>query len=297
MAGNFVTDRGREPSRTPIAAARVRAPSSRSRLQHRLRQRLWLHRDRRPAPNTDPGFLGRPARTRRRDRHVRVDRDEPGRRRHPAREPPAAPAATSGGILQRLQNGFCDMGGYNLFEPEEGRPFTPGPGVRGSDQRHDQLGRRLGGSPPARSTPSTGQVTGTHTYALAGDYDGTMSWTNSDPGLPRRLRSSSRSRPRPWPSRRFRSAPSGRPVQRPVATFTDGDPNFGTGNFTAEINWGDDSASAGGTITQGASGFTVSGTHTYKNADTFKMSVTVSCADGSRRPPPKRSRSSRRRPP
>ncbi len=227
-------------------------------------------------PNTDPGFLG----------GLQDNGGETDTFALTATSPAvdAIPQGTTGCAgsdqrgIQRLQNGFCDMGGYNLFEPEEGRPFTQVLGSVGATSATINWGDDSADS-AGKVDPSTGQVTGTHTYALAGDYDGTMSWTNSD-GTPQTTPFQFKVAPAPLAVTPVSFSPvAGVQFSGPVATFTDGDPNFGTGNFTAEINWGDDSASAG-TITQGASGFTVSGTHTYKNADTFKMSVTVSCADG-----------------
>jgi hypothetical protein len=64
----------------------------------------------------------------------------------------------------------------------------------------------------------------------------------------------------------------------PVATFTDADPN-GTGtDYSAVIDWGDGTSSAG-TISAG-NGFTVSGSHTYASHGTYTTTVTVSDVGG-----------------
>ncbi len=63
-----------------------------------------------------------------------------------------------------------------------------------------------------------------------------------------------------------------------VATFTDGTPAAKVSDFSASINWGDGSKSAG-TVT-GANGgpFTVSGSHTYATTGTFNLTVTLTDA-------------------
>jgi hypothetical protein len=59
-----------------------------------------------------------------------------------------------------------------------------------------------------------------------------------------------------------------------VATFT-GDATFSAGDYTATINWGDSSTSAG-TITGPTGGpFTVTGTHTYASTGYFNIVVTI----------------------
>jgi hypothetical protein len=59
-----------------------------------------------------------------------------------------------------------------------------------------------------------------------------------------------------------------------VASFTDSNNAAVAGSFTATINWGDATTSAG-TITGGPT-FVVSGNHTYAAGGTFTVSVTIS---------------------
>jgi len=63
-------------------------------------------------------------------------------------------------------------------------------------------------------------------------------------------------------------------VNQVVATFTDSNPLLTPANFTATINWGDGSTTAG-TIT-GPSPFSVSGNHTYAGAGPYSVSVNIS---------------------
>ena len=60
-----------------------------------------------------------------------------------------------------------------------------------------------------------------------------------------------------------------------VATFTDANPGATVADFTATINWGDASSSAG-TVTGPSGGhFTVSGTHTYATLGSHTITVTI----------------------
>src|SRR5207245_1892380 len=59
-----------------------------------------------------------------------------------------------------------------------------------------------------------------------------------------------------------------------VATFTDPGGPEPIGNYTATINWGDGSSSAG-TISLGGSTFMVSGSHTYGEEGSYTTSVTI----------------------
>ena len=59
------------------------------------------------------------------------------------------------------------------------------------------------------------------------------------------------------------SATVGQSFSGVVATFTDTNGSLGTGDFTAIINWGDGTTSAGTIVANPNGGFEVTGTHTY----------------------------------
>jgi hypothetical protein len=65
-----------------------------------------------------------------------------------------------------------------------------------------------------------------------------------------------------------------------VASFTDANPNATAGDFTATINWGDGTSSPG-TVVANASGFIVTGSHTYAEEGAVPVSVTITDAGGS----------------
>jgi len=66
-----------------------------------------------------------------------------------------------------------------------------------------------------------------------------------------------------------------------VATFADGDPNGAVSDYTATINWGDGSTSAGTVTAAGSGGFTVAGSHTYAEEGGYTVGIVVMDAGGS----------------
>ncbi len=65
-----------------------------------------------------------------------------------------------------------------------------------------------------------------------------------------------------------------------LATFTNGVPNSPTGNFTAVINWGDNSVDAGVIVTNVTGRKEVRGTHTYTNSGIYPIYVTIKSVAG-----------------
>ena len=64
-----------------------------------------------------------------------------------------------------------------------------------------------------------------------------------------------------------------------VASFTDADPNGTVADYTATINWGDGTTTAG-TIVQGTEAFLVDGTHTYAQNGTDPILITITDTGG-----------------
>ncbi|PYS85384.1 MAG: hypothetical protein DMF67_01605 [Acidobacteria bacterium] len=77
------------------------------------------------------------------------------------------------------------------------------------------------------------------------------------------------------------TASAGEPVTATVASFKDADPAGQASDFTAIIDWGDGTTSAG-TITPNASGgFDVTGAHTYTGAGVFTITTSIRDVGGS----------------
>jgi hypothetical protein len=72
------------------------------------------------------------------------------------------------------------------------------------------------------------------------------------------------------------------PFSGPVLGFADADPNGGPRDFSAAIDWGDGTTSAGTISSSAAGGFAVSGTHTYATSGAFLIRVTVIDFGGAR---------------
>jgi hypothetical protein len=71
----------------------------------------------------------------------------------------------------------------------------------------------------------------------------------------------------------------GQHVSNNLARFTDADPAGTVGDYTATINWGDNTPSSTGTIqADGNGGFLVHGEHTYAEEGTYPLSIVI--ADG-----------------
>src|SRR5262249_15626546 len=62
-------------------------------------------------------------------------------------------------------------------------------------------------------------------------------------------------------------------VNVPVATFTVDDLGATPGDFAAFINWGDGSAPTAGTVSGGAGGFGISGSHRYTQVGNYGVYV------------------------
>ena len=73
-----------------------------------------------------------------------------------------------------------------------------------------------------------------------------------------------------------------------LATFTTADATPTMSEYSADIDWGDGSATTPGTITQSGSGstavFTVKGSHTYANAGEYPVKVTINSSEDSMSP-------------
>ncbi|HTD23143.1 MAG TPA: hypothetical protein VK738_10845 [Terriglobales bacterium] len=77
------------------------------------------------------------------------------------------------------------------------------------------------------------------------------------------------------------AAPHGASFTAVMATFTDANPNGVVGNFTALINWGDGSSSAGTVSANASGGFNVLGTHTYIATGGHTATITIHDVGGS----------------
>src|SRR5262249_27125482 len=77
------------------------------------------------------------------------------------------------------------------------------------------------------------------------------------------------------------ASPQGVPFTEVIATFTDTDPNGAVNDYTATIDWGDTTNSAGTVTANTHHGFDVTGTHTYSDPGPHTATVTIHDVGGS----------------
>jgi outer membrane protein assembly factor BamB len=143
------------------------------------------------------------------------------------------------------------------------------------------------GSPTSSGTISGSggsfQVDGTHTYTEEGSYKVTVTITDvDDSSNTATANSTANVADAALASQCAAPATSLKAYAGPTATFTDADPNGTSTDYTATIDWGDSSTSAG-TVSPGTGSgpYTVSGAHAYSSTGTFTITTTINDVGGS----------------
>src|SRR5262249_29249862 len=127
----------------------------------------------------------------------------------------------------------------------------------------------------SNGTVTEGGVSGSHTYAKAGTYNGSVSYVNDCDSHKVAFQAKVADAQLSGTGVAV-SAVAGTSFTAKVATFTDADPNGAVTDYTASIDWGDGSASTTGTISSATGGgFQVKGTHTYTTAGQYTIKVTI----------------------
>ena len=119
------------------------------------------------------------------------------------------------------------------------------------------------------------QVDGTHTYAAPGTYSVMVTLSDDAPGTATATVTSTAqvAGGLSVTATNF-SIPEGAAFNGAVASFSDADTTKTAASFTATINWGDGTTTAG-TVTGGSGSFTLSGQHTYADEGSFPFTATV----------------------
>jgi hypothetical protein len=186
--------------------------------------------------------------------------------------------ASSTTPAQTLDNSFTTI---QQLAGVEGSPETTTFSVSGSCPASKQVNWGDGSSSDVVPTScdsgaGTYILAATHTYAEEGHYD--ISSGPADDSNP--LAGAQITDAPLTASPVAASATAGTPFSGTVATFTDADPAGAAGDYTATIDWGDGTQSAG-TITAAGGGFSVAGSHTYATGASEPVTVTITDAGGS----------------
>jgi hypothetical protein len=182
--------------------------------------------------------------------------------------------------VSRPQGASCDIGAYEQFEPIEGQQFTTVVGSVESGTASATINWGDGSS--SAGTPGIdGQTPGTHTYARAGVYHGTIQYTNSD-HQPANTPFDIKVSDAPLTGAPLAvAALAGKSFTGAVASLTDGNPLATVADYTATINWGDGTPASAGTVAAGQLGFVVDGTHTYASPGSYATTVSIADTGGS----------------
>ncbi len=202
----------------------------------------------------------------------------------PAVDAILAGASGCGGTDQRgasrPQGTGCDIGAFELFQPVEGQSAVIQVAVASATISVEPTITWGDGtsSSPGTVAKTGGPITGTHTYAVAGIYTGSVSWQDDAGSHTVSFDVKVVDAPLTATATPV-SATAGTAFSGPVATFTDANPDGTVSPYSATISWGDGTTSAG-TITAGAGDFVVSGTHTYASPGLYHTTVTIRDAQG-----------------
>ncbi len=182
--------------------------------------------------------------------------------------------------VARPQGTACDIGAYELFQPVEGQQFTTVVGQISAGGSGPTIDWGDGTAASQGTLDSLQQVTGTHTYVEEGVYDATINWKDAK-GSNQQTPFDVKVVDAPLTATPVSiTATTGVAFNGAVATFTDANPNGTVSDFSATIDWGDGTASAGSIATNPAGGFVVNGTHTYTTVNSFKTTITISDVGG-----------------
>jgi PKD repeat protein len=139
-------------------------------------------------------------------------------------------------------------------------------------------------SPPGLASGASYDVSGTHTYARYGSYNGSVSLSLECSGSPiteTGTFTATVSDAALSATGVAVGAAPGQAFTATVAHVADANPDGVASDDTATISWGDTSTSAGTLAAASGGGFSVSGSHTYAAAGTYSVVVSVVSSGGS----------------
>jgi hypothetical protein len=124
-------------------------------------------------------------------------------------------------------------------------------------------------------------VAGTYTYAKEGTYDVIVRIIDSNNNIASNISTATVADAPLTATGKTIGATYGVPFSGSVAGFTDADTTGNAGEFSATINWGDGTISAGLVSANSTGGFDVIGTHTYNSVEAFSTTINITAQAGS----------------
>ena len=140
------------------------------------------------------------------------------------------------------------------------------------------------------SAPSSGTVTlgktdlagGTHTYTHEGSYSVVVTVTDESDKSSSQITATASVADAPiGVTASSLSLFAGRSFSGPVARITDPDTSASASAYSASIDWGDGTRSAGTVVANSTGGFDVRGDHTYASAGSYSAVVSIQDSGGS----------------
>jgi len=135
-------------------------------------------------------------------------------------------------------------------------------------------------SPGSISIPNANSVSGSHTYSEEGAYTVSVTVTDSTGATASVGTSTSVADAALTVIGASVTAVEGAGFGGTLASFTDADPNGSVADYSATINWGDQTSSAGIVTANGSGAFVVSGSHVYAEEGSYAVTVTLGDAGG-----------------
>ncbi len=185
--------------------------------------------------------------------------------------------------VARPQGAGCDIGAVELvpltIQATEGSQFSGQVATSPSGGVFPRVATiNWGDGQTSAGTVTEAGINGSHTYAEEGTYTGTVTYSNRSGAHKVAFLANVADAPLTAAGVPV-SATAGAQFSATVATFTDADPAGTALDYTAAINWGDGSNSAG-TVSPVPGGFAVTGSHTYAAGGTYSTSVTIDDVGG-----------------
>ncbi len=190
--------------------------------------------------------------------------------------------------VARPQGAGCDIGAVELvpltIQATEGAQFSGQVAVTPNCGIFPEPIPTIAWGDGSTSQGTVGEagIDGAHTYAEAGTYTGTVTYSNDcDRGVPIKVAFVANVADAPLSATGVSvSATAGVQFSATVATFTDADPAGAASDYTASISWGDGTTSTGTIGSAAAGGFTVTDSHTYANGGAYQIGVAIKDVGG-----------------